>query len=53
MTAPRLQRDITAVLVLKVVLLIALYLTFFGGDHRPAIDAQRTAQHLLSAEASR
>jgi hypothetical protein len=53
MTAPRLQRDITAVLALKLVLLTALYLMFFRGDERPAIDAQRAAQHLLSSEAPR
>ena len=53
MTAPRLQRDITAVLALKLVLLTALYLMFFRGDQRPPIDAQRAAQHLLSSEAPR
>jgi len=51
--ALRLRRDITTVLVLKLVLLTALYLTFFRGDERPAIDAQRAARHLLLPEAPR
>ena len=38
MTASRLRRDITAVLILKLALLSALYLLFFRGDQRPAID---------------
>jgi hypothetical protein len=53
MTGPRLQRDITAVLALKLVLLTGLYLMFFRGDQRPPMDAQRAAQHLLSSEAPR
>jgi hypothetical protein len=53
MRASRLRRDITTVLVLKLVLLSALYLLFFRGDQRPAIDAQVAARHLLSAEAPR
>jgi hypothetical protein len=50
MPVPHLRRDITAALLLKLVLLTALYLTFFRGDQRPAIDAQRAAQHLFSSE---
>ena len=53
MTASRLRRDIAVVLMLKLLLLTALYLTFFRGDERPAIDAQIAARHLLSSEASR
>ncbi|MGH7125843.1 MAG: cytochrome oxidase putative small subunit CydP [Stellaceae bacterium] len=53
MMASRLQRDISTVLVLKLVLLGALYLAFFRGDQRPAIDAERAARHLLSVEAPR
>lgn len=53
MTASRLRRDITTVLALKLVLLGALYLAFFRGDQRPAIDAQAAARHLLSAETPR
>jgi hypothetical protein len=53
MTASRLRRDIAVVLVLKLALLAALYLMFFRGDERPAIDAQIAARHLLSSEASR
>lgn len=49
----RLGRDITTVLVLKLILLGALYLAFFRGDQRPAIDADRAARHILSAEAPR
>jgi len=51
MTATRLPRDITIVLVLKLVLLCALYLVFFRGDQRLAIDAQLAARHILSFEA--
>jgi len=51
MTAPHLRRDITAVLVLKLLLLSALYFMFFRGDQRPVIDAQLAARHLLSSEA--
>jgi hypothetical protein len=53
MMAARLRRDITVVLVLKLVLLTVLYLTFFRGDRRPVVDAQQTAWHLLSSEAPR
>lgn len=53
MTASRLRRDITTVLVLKLVLLSLLYLLFFRGDQRLAIDAERTARHLLSSETLR
>ncbi len=53
MTASRLRRDITTVLVLKLVLLGILYLLFFSGDQRPAIDAAGAARHLLSAEVAR
>ena len=51
MTASRLRRDISTVLVLKLVLLSALYLVFFRGDQRPAIDAEHAARHLLTSEA--
>lgn len=47
----RLRRDIATVLVLKLVLLSAIYLAFFRGDQRPGIDAEQAARHLLSAEA--
>lgn len=53
MTAPRLRRDITAVLMLKLALLSALYFGFFRGDERPPIDAQSVARHLLSPEVPR
>jgi len=53
MMAARLRRDIAIVLVLKLALLIALYLTFFRGDQRPAVDAQQAAWHLFSPQASR
>jgi len=52
MRGTRLRRDITTVLVLKLVLLSALYLLFFRADQRPAIDAQLAARHLLSSEAA-
>jgi hypothetical protein len=53
MAAPHLRRDITAALLLKLVLLTALYLAFFRGDQRPAIDAHRAAQHLFTSETPR
>jgi hypothetical protein len=53
MAPPSLRRDIIVVLVLKLVLLTALYLTFFRGDQRPVVDAQQAAWHLLSPQASR
>jgi hypothetical protein len=53
MTASRLQRGITTVLVLKLALLSALYLLFFRGDERPAMDAERAARHVLSSETMR
>jgi hypothetical protein len=49
----RLRRDIVSVLLLKMALLGALYLAFFSGDQRPAIDASSAARHLLSSEAGR
>ena len=51
MTGPRLRRDITVVLVLKLTLLSAIYLAFFRADERAAVDAQLAARHLLSPEA--
>jgi hypothetical protein len=53
MTAPRLGRDITVVLVLKVALLSALYLMFFRSDERPTVDARLAARHLLSPDVPR
>jgi hypothetical protein len=53
MTAPRLRRDIALVLVLKLVLLFALYLMFFRGDQRPTVDARLAAGHILSPEVPR
>ena len=53
MRGTRLRRDITTVLVLKLVLLSGLYLLFFRGDQRPAIDVQVAARHLHSAETPR
>jgi hypothetical protein len=53
MTAPRLRRDITVVLALKLALFSAVYLMFFRGDERPAVDAQLAARHLLSPEVPR
>lgn len=49
-----LGRAIALALLLKLVLLIALYLAFFSGDRRPAIDEAAAARHLLApAEATR
>jgi len=42
-----LGRDITLALLLKLVLLAALYLAFFRGDQRPQIDDAAMAQHLV------
>jgi hypothetical protein len=45
--------NLTAALVVKLALLVALYLLFFRGDDRPAMDGTRAAQHLLSSEVAR
>jgi len=46
--APRLGRDITAALALKLALLTLLYVLFFSADARPTIDAERAARHILA-----
>jgi len=43
-----LGRDIALVLLLKVVLLAALYLAFFRGDQRPTIDGAAMERHLVA-----
>ncbi|HMK67094.1 MAG TPA: hypothetical protein VEC75_03055 [Stellaceae bacterium] len=42
-----LGRDISFALLLKAALLVALYLAFFSGEKRPAIDEASAARHLL------
>ena len=42
-----LGRDIAWALLLKLVLLTVLYLIFFRGDQRPAIDDAAAAEHLV------
>jgi len=49
MRTPRLGRDISAALALKVLLLTALYLAFFQADTRPPIDSTAVTRHLLGA----
>ena len=46
---PLLARDLTVALALKGVLLLTLYLLFFGPAHRPPSDAAATAATLIGA----
>jgi hypothetical protein len=41
-------RDISLALLLKAAALAALYGLFFAPAHRPAIDAERLATHLIA-----
>jgi hypothetical protein len=50
---PRLVRDLTVALALKGVLLLTLYLLFFGPAHRPPSDAAATAATLIGANESK
>jgi len=47
MRIPRLGREITAVLMVKLVLLSAIYFLFFAADTRPALDRAAVAQHFF------
>jgi len=49
MLMPRLGRDITAALLVKLALLAAIYILFFQTDTRPALDRASVARHLLGA----
>jgi len=46
--APRLSRDITAALALKLALLTLLYVLFFSADNRATVDAERAARQIFS-----
>ncbi len=46
---PRLARDLTVALALKGVLLLTIYLLFFGPAHRLPSDAAATAATLIGA----
>jgi len=49
MFAHPLARHIAAILALKCVALVALYLAFFAPVHRPAADSAAVAAAILSA----
>jgi hypothetical protein len=49
MRTPRLGRDITAALLLKLFLLTAIYLAFFRADAQPPLDAAAVTQQLFGA----
>lgn len=46
-------RDVLVALALKGLLLLAIYLAFFGPAHRPSADAGATAQALIGVRASK
>jgi hypothetical protein len=46
-------RDVLVALALKGLLLLAIYLLFFGPAHRPPSDASATAKALIGASASK
>jgi hypothetical protein len=48
MDRPRVARDISLALLLKAAALAALYGLFFAPAHRPPIDAERLATHLIA-----
>jgi CBS-domain-containing membrane protein len=50
---PRLARDLAVALALKGVLLLTIYLLFFGPAHRPPSDAAATAATLVGASQSK
>ncbi|MGA9024659.1 MAG: cytochrome oxidase putative small subunit CydP [Steroidobacteraceae bacterium] len=45
--------DVFAALALKLLLLLALYLLFFGPAHRPASDAVQTASAIVGTQPAR
>lgn len=49
-SAPGLARDLIRALALKGILLIALYLLFFGPAHRMPSDASATAAALIGTD---
>jgi hypothetical protein len=53
MDRPRVARDISLALLLKVAALAVLYGLFFGPAHRPVIDDGRLAAHLIAPAPSR
>jgi hypothetical protein len=46
-------RDVFAALAIKGILLLAIYLLFFGPAHRPPSDSTATATALLGTNASK
>lgn len=46
-------RDVVLALALKGLLLLALYLLFFGPAHRPLLDTRTTSEALLGAYPSK
>jgi hypothetical protein len=47
--AARPARDVFLALAVKGILLLAIYLLFFGPAHRPAVDADATATAVVGA----
>ena len=52
MGRPRVVREISLALLLKAAALAALYWLFFGPAHRPVIDDNRLAAHLVAPPSS-
>jgi hypothetical protein len=46
-------RDVFAALALKVMLLLALYVLFFGPAHRPSSDAAQTANAVVGTQSAK
>jgi hypothetical protein len=53
MGRPRVVQEVSLALLLKVAALGALYWLFFGPAHRPVIDNNRLATHLVAPQPSR
>ena len=52
-SAPRPARDVIIAIALKGVLLLSIYLLFFGPTHRSPSDAAATATALIGADAQK
>jgi hypothetical protein len=50
MKRPRLWREITAVLAIKVVLLACLFFAFFSPSHRTVVNRAAVSDRLLGAD---
>jgi hypothetical protein len=45
-----LRQEITVILTIKAVAILALFFLFFGPGHRPDITSQKVTSHLVAAE---